>query len=525
MPLSSIYLRMGTSFWRVVETLGFNKVMDKPLRYDWQRLAVWVLLLLLVVRLVMMWYLPLTDTTEARYAEIARKMLESGNWVTPLHDYGVPFWAKPPLSFWLSAASMGVFGVNEFAARLPALLLSLGTLWLMVDVARHHSGQPMALAAALVLAGGVLFFGAAGSVMTDPALLFCLTLSQVAFWHALVLRQRVWGYVFFIGLGLGLLAKGPLALVLTGLPIFFWVLLRNQWQSLWFNLPWIRGSVLMLAIALPWYWLAEQRTPGFINYFIMGEHVSRFLDPGWTGDKYGFAHKTAPGMIWLYALVALLPWSLLAPVWLWRKRAQLRTLLRNEDGWLLYLLLWSLMTLGFFTLSGNIIFPYSLPILPGFALLFAELWQRGRQAEERTHLPCWALLTGVIFSLLMLINAAHPDRYLRTQKTVIAAWHAEQPAADSALLYWASRREFSAEFYSAGRARTTLDASTLDTWLAGPSQDYLVVRARDQAEIPAALLLRFEVVAEVGQQKNKMTLLRERISSANPPEAPLATQP
>lgn len=484
--------------------------MNKTARYDWQRAAIWVLLALLVIRLVLMWYLPLTDTTEARYGEIARKMLETDNWVTPLHDYGVPFWAKPPLSFWLSAAAMGVLGVNEWAARLPALLLSLGTLWLLVDLGWRHSGRQMALAAALMLAGGLLFFAAAGTVMTDPALLFCVSLSQVAFWHAQVARSRVWGYLFFVGLGLGLLAKGPLAIVLTGLPIFFWVLLRNQWKNLWFNLPWIRGTLLMLAIALPWYLLAEQRTPGFLNYFIMGEHVSRFLDPGWDGDKYGFAHNTAHGMIWLFAGLALLPWSLLAPLWLWRKRAQLRGLAVDEDGWLLYLLLWSLMTLVFFTLSGNIIFPYPLPMLPGAALLFAELWQRARLPAEHSYLPWLALLVGGLFVLLMLVNAAHPERYLRTQKAVIAAWTAEQPAADSALVYWGSRREFSAEFYSGGRVRTTDTASQLQAWSAGPSQDYLVVSQKDQGQIPAELFQRFQAVATVQVMKDQMILLRER---------------
>ena len=93
--------------------------------YPWQRTATYVLCALLILRLLTMWVIPLTDTTEARYAEIARKMLETGNWVTPQHDYGVPFWAKPPLSTWLSAASMGLFGVNELAARLPSLLMSL----------------------------------------------------------------------------------------------------------------------------------------------------------------------------------------------------------------------------------------------------------------------------------------------------------------------------------------------------------------------------------------------------------------
>src|SRR4051812_29206889 len=90
-----------------------------------RKLAWGSLLFMLLVRIVASVVVPLTDTTEARYGEIARKMLETGDWITPQHDYGVPFWAKPPLSTWLSAGSMKLFGVNEFAARLPSLLLGI----------------------------------------------------------------------------------------------------------------------------------------------------------------------------------------------------------------------------------------------------------------------------------------------------------------------------------------------------------------------------------------------------------------
>jgi 4-amino-4-deoxy-L-arabinose transferase-like glycosyltransferase len=497
--------------------------MNTSARYPWQRTAILVLITLLIIRLLLMWYLPLTDTTEARYAEIARKMLETGNWVTLLHDYGVPFWAKPPLSIWLSAASMGLFGVNEVAARLPALLLSLATLWLVVDLARLHMGRSAALACALLLAGSLLFFGAAGTVMTDPALLFCVTLSQVAFWHALVRRSRLWSYLLFVGLGLGLLAKGPLALVLTGLPIFFWVLLRNQWLNLWQRLPWIVGSLLMLAIALPWYILAEQRTPGFLNYFIMGEHFSRFLDPGWNGDKYGFAHKTAHGMIWLFAILALLPWSLLAPFWAWRKRRELRQMPAQTDGWLLYLSLWTLMTLLFFSLSGNIIFPYPLPMLPGCALLMATLWQRTRAADAHSYLPQLALLVALLSTVFMLVNALHPERYLRTQKTVIAAWQADHPAADSSLVYWGSRREFSAEFYSGGRVRTSDDPVKIEQLLSGPAQDYLLLSEKTLQRMSATLLPRLEEVSRQRLLNDTLLLLRER--SAKTSRQPLTELP
>ena len=118
---------------------------------------------LLLCRLISMWFVPLNDTTEARYGEIARKMLETGNWVTPQHDYGVPFWAKPPLSTWLSALSMKCFGVNEFAVRLPGLLLSIGILWLIWGLAKKQSGPVVARASILILAGTLYFFLDAGT--------------------------------------------------------------------------------------------------------------------------------------------------------------------------------------------------------------------------------------------------------------------------------------------------------------------------------------------------------------------------
>src|SRR6202158_6260157 len=94
--------------------------------------AIWVLLgLLLLARLVGMAAAPLMDTTEARYGEISRKMAELNDWVTPWFDYGVPYWGKPPLSFWVTAISFKLFGVNEFTARLPHLLISLAIIGLV----------------------------------------------------------------------------------------------------------------------------------------------------------------------------------------------------------------------------------------------------------------------------------------------------------------------------------------------------------------------------------------------------------
>jgi len=466
-----------------------------------------VLLALLVIRLVAMFYIPLNDTTEARYAEIARKMLETGNWVTPLHDYGVPFWAKPPLSTWASALSMGLFGVNAFAVRLPAFILALGTLWLTFGVSRQRQGEDTAWVSTLALAGSLLFFLCAGTVMTDPALMFSVALAQIAFWRAMNESRRRWGYLFFAGLGIGLLAKGPLAIVLVGMPIFVWVLWRREWKNLWQRLPWASGVLLMLVISIPWYWLAEIRTPGFLNYFIMGEHVHRFLDPGWKGDLYGFAHATPRGMIWPFAFAGLLPWSPLLIYWLLRKPKTLAAT-RDQDGWLLYISLWSVLTLMFFTLSGNIIFPYPLPMVPGFALLFAELWQRRGAGSQA--LPWLGLSAGVLTLVATALFVVQPGKIGRTQEALIAAWHAERPADNSHLLYWDTRREFSAEFYSGGRAKSSTDPQRALALLDDANVDYIAVPQNNLKTLPLSVQTAFEEIGRFPNPGEVMLLLRKR---------------
>ena len=102
---------------------------------------IYICLSLIFLRLSMGGITPLTETTEARYGEIARKMLEVGNWVNLLNTYNSPFWAKPPLYAWLSASSMYLFGINEFAARLPSLIVSGLTAWLVYAITAKRSEE------------------------------------------------------------------------------------------------------------------------------------------------------------------------------------------------------------------------------------------------------------------------------------------------------------------------------------------------------------------------------------------------
>ncbi len=459
---------------------------------------IWVLLFLTVVRIVTMVVVPLNDSTEARYAEIARIMVETQNWVTPMHHYHDPFWAKPPLSTWLSAISMTIFGISPFAARLPALLLSIGILMVVWAVARVRSGTQTAMIATVILAGSFYFYLDAGTVMTDPSLLLCTTLMMVSFWRSVVWQQRAWAYVFFIAMALGLLAKGLVALVLMGMPLGLWVIVEKQWLAIWQRMPWIFGSLLLMAIAFPWYYLAEKRTPGFLNYFIIGEHVQRFLQPGWQGDKYGVAHHAPLGMIWVYALMGFLPWCIPGLIWIGYNFKRLRSLSRDDDGWLRYLLFCTFTPLLFFTFARNIIYPYVFPSLPAFALLFAEFVKRSD--VDLKYVKCFVPLAGCfgwVFLLGALVFVYQPEWIAKSQDRVVAAVAHQHPEQHSEFVYWQHKIDYSAQFYSAGRAIATLDPQVLCQRISQPVRSYVVIDSEDPHPMPPKILAHLHEVDSI----------------------------
>ena len=433
---------------------------------------VWLLILLLIaalllVRLTAMAWVPLMDATESRYAEIGRKMAELSDWVTPWFDEGVPFWGKPPLSFWLTAASFKVLGVTEFAARLPHLLCALLTAALAWQLGRGRS-QRQGLSALALLAGSLVFFVGGAGVMTDPALVLGTTLAMHGFWlalhHPTETGRRLQGWLLFVGLATGLLAKGPIAAVFVAVPLLLWTLLCRRTGAVWRGIPWLGGTALTALLVAPWYLLAEQRTPGFLRYFLLGEHWQRFVTPGWAGDLYGHAHRVAPGSIWLYALGATLPWLLLLPVALKGRPPQHAISDAEDTAWQRYLLVWALWPLIFFTAARNIIWPYVLPSLPALALL-AAAWLNRRATPSRTDAWIAAGLAFTLFASTTLLAAGlRSGKFDRaTARPVVRAY--ESLRAPGEPLAFMGNRPYSAMFYAQGQASLVADAPALLGWL------------------------------------------------------------
>lgn len=424
---------------------------------------------LVLIRGIFNFSLPLMDKTEARYAEIARIMAETGNWVVPHIDYGIPFWAKPPLSTWASALSISLFGDHAFFVRLPYLLLAVG-MGLFLGRYQKENGSYFP---GIVLLCLPEFYLHAGVVSTDLFLSFSIALVFLSFWEALQKEDTsYWGYLFFAGLGLGLLTKGPIVAILTLPPIGLWCLLTGTSKKALRTAPWLGGVLLTLALSLPWYLLAEWRSPGFLDYFLVGEHFERYFNSNWKGDKYGFPKQQPLGIVWLFFIVFILPWSVLLIRLFLKKWKQIK-----GTAWTLFLLLWMLWTPFFFTSSKSLIHPYILPAMVPVALLIVYFWKEVK--NKKTYL---AIGIGIPVTLLFLLvsGLASPLYKNNTDKYLLENLNPEAP------LYSLDQKSYSSQFYTQGKIQT-IDQNQLVQLIQQKATGYVRISHKRWSTLPTEL--------------------------------------
>ncbi|WMD19736.1 glycosyltransferase family 39 protein [Achromobacter seleniivolatilans] len=431
-----------------------------------------------LARLFSMVVMPLIDTSEPRYAEIARLMASSGDWITPWFEPDVPFWGKPPLSFWSQALGIRIFGESEVAVRIPSFFTMAGLAAILYHATDILVGRASARWATLVLSSMLLPLAAAGAVLTDSFFALGVTYAMLAFIVAPTRPTLFWRYGFFVGLAIGLLSKGPLTLVLMGISIGPWLVIRRERLLYLTALPWFKGTLVTLALAGPWYVFAEIKTPGFLQYFLMGEHVLRFIDAGWKGDLYGTAHERPLGSIWGDWLLASFPWGwvgVLLTGWVIVRRSRRE---RALQVWRLplvsYLAMWTLAAPVFFTFSGNILWTYVLPSLPAFALLFSifskEFVVFGRASRlSRALIGAGALVPAA--AIIIGITSLSAPRKFKTEKQLVAA--ATTQMDEGQTLYFLHSRPFSARFYSGGRAEL-IEIDRLEQLISEKGENVLV---------------------------------------------------
>ena len=350
---------------------------------SWKNYAAWVLLAAAAIYLTGIISPPsLMDDVDAVQAQIARNMLTSGDWVTARLD-GVVYFEKSPLVYWLIAFAFRLFGVHDWAARIPIALSAIGLAWLTASFGNWAFGRRAGFYAGLVMATCVGLWLFTRILIPDVMLTLSTCLAFWAFQRAIEpqeLQSRRWAAVLAASLGVGVMLKGLIALIVVAGGAFAYLAITRQLFSrdTWRRLHVVSGAIIFLLIAAPWHILATLRMPpylvftmrsapgeyhGFFWFYFMNEHVLRFLNLRYPRD-----YNTVPRpAFWLLHLVWLFPWSVYFPA---VARQNFRPLDRAGRTRLLAVC-WAGFLLVFFTFSTTQEY-YSMPIYPALALLLGS---------------------------------------------------------------------------------------------------------------------------------------------------------
>jgi len=326
------------------------------------RLTDWILLVA-VPAFFFLWKLAafgLIGADEPRYAQVAREMLAHHDWITPTLG-GLPWLEKPPLYYWQAMIAFRLFGVSDWAARLPSVFDAFVMVLAVYSfLRRFRPGSQLDAALLLATSAGIVGFARAAS--TDMPLTATFTIAMLA-WYAWFESGEKKSLAIFYGfLALGALAKGPVAPVLAfGIVLIFAALQRSARIVL--STLWIPGLLLGVAIALPWYGLVQLRNPQFFQVFIVEHNLARF----------GTNLYHHPDPFWYYIPVTLLgwlPWSIIAIAALVAAFRGLRS--PTSDSLRLFLLIWIGLIVIFFSVSQSKLPGYVLPAIPAGAILAAR---------------------------------------------------------------------------------------------------------------------------------------------------------
>jgi 4-amino-4-deoxy-L-arabinose transferase-like glycosyltransferase len=384
-------------------------------------------------------YRHLIPSDEGRYAEMAREMLVTGDWITPRYN-GYKYFEKPPLQIWASAIAFQAFGFGEWQARLWSALTGFLTILIIGFTGSRIFNPRAGWLGALVLASSPMWIISGHFNSLDMALSAFL----VSALCALLLAQtsdnktvrRNWMWLCWSMMALATLSKGLIGAAIPAMVFIAYSISAWDWK-IWSRLHIFSGTILFLAITAPWFFLVAQRNPEFLEFFFIHEHLQRF-----TKDAHS---RTGPIYYFVpLLLVGILPWIFQIPrafFQAWNERKQ-----EFSSGWLL--VCWTVVIFAFFSVSKSKLPGYIIPIFPALAMLIGARLDR---ALGNTNLlsTFWKLQTwgfaalGCIgfFFISEISVQARPDEveaYAQYQYWVIAALIAL--IIFSALAAWQSKR-------------------------------------------------------------------------------------
>ena len=353
----------------------------------------------------------LMDDVDAVQAQIARNMLQSGDWVTARLN-GIAYLEKSPMNYWMVAASFAVFGVHDWAARLPLALMVVALCWVTLRFGKWAFGTDAGFHSGLVLSTSIGLFLFTRILIPDATLTLTIALAMWCFLRALEPDERktgLWALLLAVFVGIGFLLKGLIAILFpAGAALVYMAVTRQLFsRDAWRRLHPFSGSIIVLAITVPWLILATLRNPpsfdftlrsvpgqyhGFFWFYFINEHLLRFLNLRYPRD-----YNTVPRLwFWFLHVVWLFPWSFYFPA---AVRLGYRPVDRAGRTRLLALC-WAGFVMTFFSFSTTQEY-YSLPIYPALALLLGSaMTPEGVWIKRGTKALC------VVAAALVLVIAA-----------------------------------------------------------------------------------------------------------------------
>ena len=370
----------------------------------------------------------LVGADEPRYAQVAREMLERHDWVTPFL-FGHPWLEKPPLYYWCTMLAYKAAGINDTAARLPSALIScLLTVFIYVWTRRFRRG--MQLDAALITASAAIVIGFGRGASTDMPLTAPFTAAMLSWYGWYTSRNRGWLLGFYLFLALATLAKGPVAIFLAALIILAFAALRRDGKLLARTLSPI-GIALYLVVAAPWFIAVQRANPEFFRVFFLQHNLERF-----ASNLY---HHPEP--FWFFVpvvLVGLVPWTVFAvaaavdAIRDWRFSAEQPA---GQEDLRLYLVLWLLLPVLFFSISRSKLPGYILPAIPAATILLADFIFR--REKEGTKPALWiTLLHGVVCAVMLAAALIVPFKLLKLALPTTVIVVAATLAVMAVLMLW-----------------------------------------------------------------------------------------
>jgi 4-amino-4-deoxy-L-arabinose transferase-like glycosyltransferase len=336
------------------------------------------------------WMRPLALPDEGRYVAVALEMLWSGDWLLPTLD-GLPYFHKPPLFYWLTGASLAVFGLNEWAARLAPITAATSLAFGLYLFLRRWAAEELARLALLVLATTVFFFG--GAQFANLDMLAAATIGGTILFAADAVLAgdahrpaRIGLAAAYIFAALGVLAKGLIGVVIPALVIAAWLALEGR-AAMILRLVSLPGFALFASIAAPWFVYVEMHHPGFLDYFFVHHHFERYTTQHFNGHH----------PFWFYVpvfAVLTLPWCLFLSSAMRRPGAG--DVVPQQVHSLMWL--WLVVTIVFFSIPASKLPGYVLVAVPPFAVLAATglaRWAKGRGGVGR-----WAASVAAVAVLL-----------------------------------------------------------------------------------------------------------------------------